>query len=228
MTTRRNFLIGASQVGALAVMSPKLVFATPLKQKPVRILSTGLVGEQEFHSMLRARLTHAGQVDIASVPLDAAIWSSPTRLAQAMGELSGTRLIAFVEPRNELILMQFLMDRGAAVLVQGEHAVDSKGVSRHDFLSTPSSAGIGRALADSLAKGGSPFSVSVRALGSVTAQPRTNQSEVATHWTTALGTYYADIAVGRWEPQAEVASYGSGLIMAERLDRVASTFIADL
>ncbi|MCY1382050.1 hypothetical protein D9M69_700310 [compost metagenome] len=51
---------------------------------------------------------------------------------------------------------------------------------------------------------------------------------MATHWTTALGTYYADIAVGRWEAQTEAASYGSGLIMAERLDRVASTFIADL
>lgn len=228
MSTRRGFLVGTAQLGALALAAPSAIFAAPAQEKPIVLLGSGNRGEHAFFASFNSQLQLSGSGALKPLSLSPAQFKAPGQLQTLLASQRGSMVIGFLDACSELIVSQLIRNLGGAIWIQGEHAADATGLSRHHFLSTPSSAGIGSAMAGCLDQGCSPYSVSVRQLGRVDDSPAATAPHVASQWTTALGTHYADIATRRWRPRNDGAGYATDTTGSRTYQRWASTFIAVL
>jgi hypothetical protein len=221
---RRKFLRGSLSAGALlltvrshAVMAEAASAGIPTRSsrpngRPFLLLRSA--GDDAFAlpAMEIAR-RHAGS-PLAELELTHKIVGAPSVLRGELAQYRGVRLIGVMDDCTHTLLEETLRDLGGSILCRGHHRgrLNSAAASRHYFVTTSATHGIGTALARAMTADGAAFLVREDALYENESRSRDRLVFQAAPWPAVLGKSYALMAAGLWEAGPTVGEQSRGVV----------------
>jgi len=187
-SSRRRFLKGTlkgmAMVGSSIYVLP--IVAGSKTSHPITLL---------FSEGMRNTQFAYGVAQVSKVEAKALRMFQPQEWQQTMQQYTGQRLIGLMDNANFAIFETILENQSARFLITGHHA---KG---HRFVTVPETAGVAAALHSHLAVHPEGYLLEEICCGrsnyAVEQQPINNQSG-GRDWAFTIGSYYAEIANGKW------------------------------
>lgn len=206
--TRRDFLCSSTVIGTAVLLSPivetsqltERAFGAIPRQRTVNILRTG-PAHVEFEAGVRAYLNADDSGTAPSVVdfLETA-FADFDQLKGHLAQMEGTAVVGLMNDSESIFFNEAIRDIGGSVLCHGSHLVAGAS-SRHEFVTTPASAGIGAVFGQGLALG--PHSATIQEItlhapASPWFEPRIEASPGDWSWARQLGYRLGQVASGSW------------------------------
>jgi hypothetical protein len=212
---RRSFLQGSLSASVLLLAAPAdlLMGRADAAGLPVRSTASGTrrilllrsAGDDAFALPALEIALRNGYSPVESLVLSERLVGSPGAFTKVLSEYRGARLIGVMDDRTHTLLEETLRDLGGSVLCRGHHRglLHEAAASRHAFMTTGATRGIGSALARALTAQRAEFLVQEYSLfddglADDGVEARDALSLPAAPWAQVLGTSYALMAVGLW------------------------------
>ncbi len=207
---RRSFLQGSLSASVLLLAAPAdlLMGRADAAGLPVRSTASGTrrilllrsAGDDAFALPALEIALRNGYSPVESLVLSERLVGSPGAFTKVLSEYRGARLIGVMDDRTHTLLEETLRDLGGSVLCRGHHRglLHEAAASRHAFMTTGATRGIGSALARALTAQSAEFLVQEHSLFDDGVEARDALSLPAAPWAQVLGTSYALMAVGLW------------------------------
>jgi hypothetical protein len=217
---RRTFLRASLGAGALALAAasgfPQACLRTRAANRSRKAVERPLLllrsaDDELFAQSILQTSRQVGATSVIEVALDAANVSAPGALLAALSPHRGTSVLGLMDDFTHCLVEEALRDLGGAVVCRGYHRgpLGSLAASRHAFVSTNASQGIGSTLAAALERCDADFRIEEQSSGYDSAR-WTALTEPAP-WTRVLGGAYARMALGLWEPAPVRTLHGRGI-----------------
>jgi hypothetical protein len=212
---RRGFLQGSLSASALFLAAPAglLMGEAAAAGIPVRSSASGTrrilllrsAGDDAFARPALQMALRNGFSPVESLVLGERLVGSPGAVAKVLSEYRGARLIGIMDDCTHTLLEEALRDLGGSVLCRGHHRglLHQAAASRHAFMTTGTTRGIGSTLARALTAQEAEFLVQEYSLfddglSDDEVEARDARSLPAAPWPRVLGRSYALMAAGLW------------------------------
>ncbi len=207
---RRSFLQGSLGASVLLLAAPaglltsrEAAAGVPARSSAAdarRILLLRSVGDDAFARPALQMALRNGFSPVESLDLSERLVGSPGAIANILIQCRGARLIGIMDDCTHTLLEEALRDLGGSVLCRGHHRglLHEAAASRHAFMTTGATRGIGSALARALTAQRAEFLVQEHSLFDDGVEARDAGSLPAAPWPQVLGTSYALMAAGLW------------------------------
>jgi len=223
---RRRFLQGSASAGAVLLAAPTRLFAgqtafpapgypTAAAGHPILLLRSPDDGPFALPAQRTAR--RCGVASIGSLVLAEKLVGSTGALRAALRAHRGTTLIGLMDDRTATLLEETVRDLDGSVCCRGQHrgVLRDGAASRHAFMTTAATRGIGNALARMLRADEAAFLVREHALCEDGAGADQTDSPSNAPWPAVLGVSYALMAAGLWAPRPVIAELQRGTVADE-------------
>lgn len=206
--TRRDFLYASTVVGTTVLLSPIVkasemtshTFGLALSPRTVKILRSG-PAHAEFEAGVRRSLDTHGSSGAPSISgFTETAFEDFDQLKQHLKGAEGTAIVGLMKDSESIFFNEAIRDMGGSILCHGSH-VETGAFSRHEFVTTPASAGIGSVFGQELAQGKQSALIqeaTLHAPMSPLFEPETDTNLGDWSWYQLLGYYLAQVASGRW------------------------------
>ena len=207
---RRSFLQGSLSASVLLLAAPAelLMSTADAAGLPVRSSTSGArrilllrsAGDDAFARPALQVALRNGFSPVESIDLSERLVGSPGAMTSVLGRCRGARLIGIMDDCTNTLLEEALRDLGGSVLCRGHHRglLHEAAASRHAFMTTGATRGIGSALARALTAQRAEFLVQEHSLFDDGVEARDAGSLPAAPWPQVLGTSCALMAAGLW------------------------------
>jgi hypothetical protein len=207
---RRSFLQGSLSASVLLLAAPAelLMSTADAAGLPVRSSTSGTrrilllrsAGDDAFARPALQVALRNGFSPVDSIDLSERLVGSPGAIANVLIQCQGARLVGIMDDRTHTLLEEALRDLGGSVLCRGHHRglLHEAAASRHAFMTTGATRGIGSALARALTAQRAEFLVQEHSLFDDGVEARDAESLPAAPWPEVLGSSYALMAAGLW------------------------------
>ncbi len=223
---RRRFLQGSVSAGAVLLAAPAGLFASqaacPAPAYPIAaaghpILLLRSPDDEPFALPAQQTARRCGVTSIGSLVLAEKFVGSTAALRAALGAHRGTTLIGLMDDRSATLLEETVRDLDGSVCCRGQHRgmLRDGAASRHAFMTTAATRGIGNALAGTLRADEAAFLVREHAWCEDRAEAGQVDSLPDAPWPAVLGVSYALMAAGLWIPRPVIAELQRGKVADE-------------
>lgn len=205
--TRRDFLYASTVMGTTVLLSPILSAAQMTTHAPgaatprtVKILRSGRA-HAEFEDGVRLSLQIGASGRLGSFAgFNETAFEDFDQLKGHLAQMKDTAVVGLMNDSESIFFNEAIRDIGGSVLCHGSHIV-ADASSRHEFVTTPASAGIGAVFGQGLALG--PHSamiqeITLHAPASPWFEPRIEASPGDWSWARQLGYRLGQVASGNW------------------------------
>lgn len=205
--TRRGFLYTSTVMGTTILLSPILSAAQMTTHAPgaatprtVKILRSGRA-HAEFEDGVRLSLQKGASGGLGPVAgFDETAFEDFDQLKRHLAGAEGVAVVGLMNDSESMFFNEAVRDIGGSVLCHGSHTVAGAS-SRHEFVTTPASAGIGAVFGQGLALG--PHSamiqeITLHAPASPWFEPRIEAPPGDWSWARQLGYRLGQVASGNW------------------------------
>ena len=223
---RRRFLQGSVSAGAVLLAAPAGLFAGPAAfpapwyriaaaVHPILLLRSP--DDEPFALPAQRTAQRCGVASIGSLVLAEELVGSPGALRTALGAHRGATLVGLMDDRAATLLEETVRDLGGSVCCRGQHRgmLRDGAASRHAFMTTAATRGIGNTLAGTLRADEAAFLVREHALCEDRAGAGQVDSLPDAPWPAVLGVSYALMAAGLWIPRPVIAQLQRGTVADE-------------
>jgi hypothetical protein len=199
---RRGFLQGSLSASALFLATPAgLLTNNRLPAADARrIVLLRSAGDDAFARPALQSVLRSGISPVESLVLSERLVGSPGAIANVLTQCRGARLIGIMDDCTHTLLEEVLRDLGGSVLCRGHHRglLHEAATSRHAFMTTRATRGIGSAMAHALTAREAEFLVQEHSLSGDEVEARNPWLSRGTSWPQVLGRSYALMAAGLW------------------------------
>jgi hypothetical protein len=211
---RRRFLQGSVSAGAVLLATPTGLLAEQTAAAGCPILLLRSPDDEPFALPARRTAERCSLSSIGSLALAEKLVGTPGALRTALEAHRGKTLIGLMDDRTATLLEETVRDLGGSVWCRGQHRgmLRNGAASRHVFMTTAATRGIGSALAGTLRADAAAFLVREHALCEDRGGAVQADSEPDAPWPAVLGASYARMAVGLWSPRPVIAELQRGMV----------------
>ena len=199
---RRGFLQGSLSASALFLAAPAglLTNNRVSAADARRIVLLRSAGDEAFARPALQIVLRNALSPVESLVLSERLVGSPGAMANVLIQCRGARLIGIMDDCTHTLLEEVLRDLGGSVLCRGHHRglLHEAATSRHAFMTTRTTRGIGSAVAQALTAQEAEFLVQEHSLSDDEVETRDVRLSRGTSWPQVLGRSYALMAAGLW------------------------------
>lgn len=207
---RRDILQGSLSASVLLLTAPAGLLMGKAAAAGIAVRSSGSgtrrilllrsTGDDAFARPALEVALRNGFSPVESLALNEQLVRSPGGIANVLSQSRGARLVGIMDDCAATLLEEALRDQGGSVLCRGHHRglLHEAAASRHAFMTTGTTRGIGGTLARALAAHDAEFLVQEHALFDDGVEVRDGCSLPAAPWPQVLGSAYALMAAGLW------------------------------
>lgn len=206
--TRRAFLYASTVIGSTGLLNPIIKasqmaeqsFGFPVPPRTVNIFHSS-AAHAEFEAGVRSSLDAPSSGHVQSIAgFGETAFDDFDHVKRHLAQKEGTAVVGLMNDSESMFFTEAIRDLGGSILCHGSH-VETGAFSRHEFVTTPASAGIGSVFGHRLAQGGQHAliqEVTLHTPVSPLIDPQMDSDLGDWSWRRLLGYHLGQIASGNW------------------------------